>query len=306
MTLAQFHPRSDLPCMIGSPLISLAFLLSAFSFGCGNERTPTVSMDGSTQPDYSIIPYDFGHPDAAFALPAELLEISGLSAFDSTHLVAVQDEEGIIYFLDRETALITSEGRFSGRGDYEGIEVVDSLIWVLRSDGDLFSVAENGEGEFQATKHETDLHRSCDAEGLAFEASTQRLHIACKENPGRGYEDRRAIYSFELLGRLQSQAPVYLINRQGLDIRGNQFKPSAIAIHPQSGLLYVISSVRKLLVVVDLSQPDTILATRELPESLFPQPEGIAFFQDGTLFISNEGASGPATLLRFDEQTASQ
>jgi hypothetical protein len=36
-----------------------------------------------------------------------------------------------------------------------------------------------------------------------------------------------------------------------------------------------------------------------LPAALYPQPEGIAFLPDGTLFISNEGPSGAATLLRF-------
>lgn len=291
--------------MIGLPSLALALCVSALSLSCNSDREPAFRPTG-TAPDTTVIPYDFEHPDAAFALPAELLEISGLTVVDSTRLAAVQDERGVVFFLDRESALIVGETRFRGNGDYEGIEWADSLLWVLRSDGSLYSMDLAVADEVDSDRHDLDLHGSCDAEGLALEGIRNRLLVACKENPGRRLGPSRAIYAFDLSTERRIEDPVYLIDRQGLEARNNRFKPSALAIHPGTGFLYILSSVHKILVVIDPHDPERILEARELPVELFAQPEGIAFFPDGTLFISNEGVNGPATLLRFDKQMTNQ
>ena len=290
--------------MIGSPFLFSALLIWALSSGCGDGKTPAASTPNPTVPDSTVIPYNLNQPDAAFALPPELLEISGLATIDSTRLAAVQDERGVIYVLDRETAQILSEGRFRGNGDYEGIEVVDDFAWMLRSDGFLYSAEEIVQPDTESARYDLDLHANCDAEGLALDERAHRLLIVCKENPGRGLGRSRAIYAFDLLTLRRFEAPVYLIDRQQLDVHGNLFKPSALAIHPRSGYVYVLSSVRKMLIVIDPDHPGQIREMRALPERLFPQPEGLTFFPDGTLFIANEGVNGPATLLRFDEQIA--
>ena len=280
----------------------MALLLGALALGCGENTATPSSTPQPVEPDSTVLPYNLDQPDAAFALPAELVEISGLTAFDSTHLAAVQDEEGIIYILDRETARITAQGRFSGDGDYEGIEIVDGIVWMLRSDGVLYSTRPAFSRQMESIRHDMGLHANCDAEGLAFDAPANRLLITCKEHPGRGLRRRRAIYAFDLATERRIEAPVYLIDRAGLDAPGQPFKPSALAIHPSSGHLYVLSSVRNVLVLLDRADSGHILEAHTLPEHLFPQPEGLAFFPDGTLFIANEGVNGPATLLRFDER----
>lgn len=292
--------------MIVQPFMLAALLLGGLTSGCSENSAPPSAATHPVEPDSTVIPYNLNQPDAAFALPAELLEISGLTAIDSTRLAAVQDERGIIYVLDRRTAIIVNRGRFRGRGDYEGIEVVDSLAWMLRSDGVLYSAESVVESEMESTRHDLDLHGSCDAEGLTFDALAGRLLIACKENPGRRQGRTRAIYAFDLATKSRIESPVYLIERLGLDVPSNLFKPSALAVHPQSGFLFILSSVRKVLVVIDPAEPERIREARQLSGDLFPQPEGLAFFSDGTLFIANEGVNGPATLLRFDEQTSSQ
>ncbi|HHJ50461.1 MAG TPA: hypothetical protein ENJ88_06085, partial [Phaeodactylibacter sp.] len=51
-----------------------------------------------------VFPYDLEHPDLEISLPHELEEISALSLGpDSTTLLAVNDEDGIVFVLDRET-----------------------------------------------------------------------------------------------------------------------------------------------------------------------------------------------------------
>jgi uncharacterized protein YjiK len=76
-----------------------------------------------------------------------------------------------------------------------------------------------------------------------------------------------------------------------------KFAPSGIARNPANGHWYIISSVNKLLIVLnpDFSSP----VTYNLDPKMFPQPEGICFDSKGTLFISNEAAGGSASILEF-------
>ena len=283
------------------PALVLALCLSAVA--CAGDGAPPG--DAPLPPEAhaataAAIPYALDRPDAAFALPPELQEISGLTALGDAHLGAVQDEDGVLYVLDRETAQVVARHPFHDDGDYEGIEAVGEAVWVLRSDGTLYEVTERPDGTRARTRYGTPLGRACDAEGLGYDAAGGRLLIACKEEPGPELGRVRAIYGFALGQKRLSSPPAALLDRRRLDGAGS-FKPSAVAVHPRSGRIYVISSVRKALAVLE---PDgRLVAALALPDRLYPQPEGLAFFPDGTLFIASEGGAGAATLLRFSEVT---
>ncbi len=75
------------------------------------------------------------------------------------------------------------------------------------------------------------------------------------------------------------------------------FKPSGLSIHPLSGDIYLISSIGKLLIVMDRS--GKILDIHELDDKIFRQPEGICFSPSGDLYISNEGQGGKGYILKF-------
>ncbi|MBK7408618.1 MAG: SdiA-regulated domain-containing protein [Saprospirales bacterium] len=76
------------------------------------------------------------------------------------------------------------------------------------------------------------------------------------------------------------------------------FAPSALAIHPLTGHLYLLSSVGKLLVVLD-RETGAIIYVQKLKKSVHPQPEGICFDPDGTMYISNEGKDGNGLIHKF-------
>jgi uncharacterized protein YjiK len=60
----------------------------------------------------------------------------------------------------------------------------------------------------------------------------------------------------------------------------------------------VLASVGKLLIILDKN--GDIQDVHTLNPAEFKQPEGICFLPDGSLYISNEGKGGSATLLRFN------
>jgi uncharacterized protein YjiK len=82
-----------------------------------------------------------------------------------------------------------------------------------------------------------------------------------------------------------------------VDLSG--FKPSDMAIHPLTGQIYIVSSVRKVILVLD---PDgSVDGIWPLNEQLLLQPEGLAFLPNGDLFISSEANEGNPSLLRFNQ-----
>ena len=75
------------------------------------------------------------------------------------------------------------------------------------------------------------------------------------------------------------------------------FQPSGIAIHPLTGEIFIISSVGKLLIILD--RYGKVLDVKELDPVIFRQPEGICFSPEGEMYISNEGQGGEGYVLKF-------
>ncbi len=272
------------------------FLAASCSEPAVRPDAPPVAVADSAARAAARVPYALAAPTAVVALAPALRETSALTVLANGNLATVQDEAGILYELDPATGAIVGEQEFKRLGDFEGVERVGDDLWAMESNGDLYRIRRRG-ATIDAERFETDLASRNDAEGLAYDAPRNRLLIACKENPGNGLGRVRAIYAFDLRTMTLSPAPVFTLDRRLVDTR-QPFKPSALAIRPATGELYVLSSARTAIAVLT---PAGVLSTVvDLPEALFPKPEGMAFAPDGTLYISNEGPHGPATLLRFD------
>lgn len=272
-----------------------------------------------------IFPYQVNEPDQVLTMAEELKEISGLGLTeDGQYLVAVQDENGIIYYLDKNTGAIQQQIKFKDDGDFEGIEVVGKTTYVVKSTGTIYEVPENGQ---EVKKYNFELSSKNDVEGLAFDAKNNRLLLACKNKSGTDEEEvkvadnKRGIYAFDLDKKTLSEKPVYIITPQSVQdylsalpntsskekmlerfSEGDmKFAPSAIAVHPQSGNLYVLSAVGNILLVLDAD--GNVLQVEKLKKKIHLQPEGICFDKDGTMYISNEGRDGePGKIFVFKEK----
>ena len=71
-------------------------------------------------------------------------------------------------------------------------------------------------------------------------------------------------------------------------------QPSAIAIHPKTGDLYITDGAKPKLLIMD--QQGAIKTVKILNSKEFNQPEGISFSPEGGLFISNEGSKQPGNI----------
>ena len=276
--------------------------------------------------DYPIS-YELSKPDQTLLLEEKLDEISGI-AFDpvSETIKSITDELGILYSLNPTTGQIVQEDTFHKAGDYEDLSLVDTSIFILKSSGTLYHFENTlsiTSGDF--TKFNTPLNTFNDVEGLGFDAANNRLLLACKGNPDLEQEsikevDYRAIYSFNLeQQKLDVDHPIYirkeafytfikehpelpkahkLLKRFEPQTKEFAFEPSAIAIQPSTGNMYILSSVGKLLVVLDSSF--NILTMVKLDKDNFIQPEGICFDKAENLYICNESKDRQAIIYKFD------
>ncbi len=261
-------------------------------------------LSACTQPTTNIsdgrFTYLLSQPTQRWKLDKKLEEISGLTYVNERQLAAVDDEKGSVFLFDTQEGEIIEEVKFGKNGDYEGIELVDDVYYVLRSDGDLFEI-QSLLSSPEVEKYETGLSRENDAEGLGQDANGRWLLVACK-NGGKlkGVEDSKSVMVYRYRTKNDKLTP-FLYQTPALfqkHLKGEKkFRVSAIAQHPITQHYYLLASANRSLVI--LNQKNEVIALAYLNRSIFAQPEGICFAPDGTLYISNEARSGKATILQF-------
>ncbi|MEZ4985780.1 MAG: SdiA-regulated domain-containing protein [Saprospiraceae bacterium] len=239
-------------------------------------------------------------------LGSTLKEISGITSLNETQVMAIQDEKGILYTVDLQTGNIVDEIPFDKDRDYEDLCLVGDHVFVVERDGDIYQVDMTSQDA--TIKYETLFSYRNDVETLGFDPRHNRLLIAPKEGAPDSMEIGEhtvGIYAFDLVNkRIKRQLVGSISEREigtiiGKNGKPHSFKPSAIAVHPDSGNIYILASVGKILIVL---QPDgnRIMHVQLLDSLQFPQPEGIAFDPLGNLLISSEGTNThPASITKF-------
>lgn len=264
--------------------------------------------------------FNFLEPEYMLSLPFELREISGLTDYSYDQIACVQDEDGIIYIYDLNSNSIIERIPFGSAGDYEGLTLVDSTFYILRSDATLFTVKSLNDSLI------VDSARlsipTWDNEGLCFDQRDNRLLVAPKSKLGKGpeFKDQRAIYQIDLADKNLKETPLFMISvneimefalerniplptREVHSLTDSlnyhlKFMPSSVSVHPKTDEVYVISAIDRTMAVFEKS--GKLLNFVTLDPTFFNKPEGITFLPNGDMIITNEGQMGTPTLLRFN------
>lgn len=274
-----------------------------------------------TKPEQSAsYPFNYvlDNPTQTIKLSNALEEISGIALLNEQTVLAIQDELGCLFWLDVATESVTRRLYFAEKADYEDLAIVGDSVYVLQASGRLHRIPlQSDSTQVQSQVVESGLAQGYDTEGLVYDARQNALWIACKDSPMPKKISRyqREIFAFSLSSHqlrpqltLTTQAiDQYLTSieperaqsiRQRLSaLKQPIIEPSALAFHPQSGDVYVVSATSQLLAIV---QPGGQIAHIEpLPEAIFEQPEGIAFSPQGDLWMASEGKKRKARIYRF-------
>ena len=240
-------------------------------------------------------------------MKSALKEISGIAFIKGKEdvLYAIEDEAGKLFSVTPGSDQL-SHSKFGKKGDYEDVTILNnSLVTVLRSDGSLFtfSVNEIGKEKIDSVRVYENILPEGEYEGLFADSS--KLIALCKNCPADKQKKEVSVYTLQQANgdslTIANTFKVDISIIQPKDENGKEkFHPSGIAKNPITHEWYIISSVNKILLVLD----DQWKAKDYYPldPSLFKQPEGIAFNSKGDLFISNEGGDGDANILLFRYQ----
>lgn len=241
--------------------------------------------------------------DARWELPDALREVSGLAATPDGRVFAHGDEQALIVELDvrRERTVKTfAMGRQGARGDFEGLAVADGRFWLVTSHGILYESSEGANGGYVAFRtYDTGVGTQCEVEGLAYDASTKALLLACKEPRVRALRGFVTIFSWSVPRRA-------LVNRTGLRVRVDSlarragvsaFHASGIERDPTTGHWLLVAARERA--VVEITPAGRIVAGAALSRRDHRQAEGIAIMSDLTLLIADEAAGRRATLTTY-------
>ena len=294
---------------------------------CEGQPSKVVQPALDNQDDTSyIFPYDLANVEDVWLLDNQLIEVSGLTycSLDSS-IWAINDEKAWVYQLDSSNGQILDKRKFGSKGDYEGVECIDNIRYILKSNGNIYKFKEGSE---KAELTKTELSTANDVEGLGYDKSTNQLILACKGSPA--LEDhpkkkiKKAFYSFDLTEERLNQTPIFEIydsmlidfveGTESFQLMGataskkinerlKSFAPSAISIHPASEDYYILSSVGKLLVVYNLEEG--IKHVEFLDKNIHYQPEGLCFNASNDMLIANEGKGLKAKVHVFKSRSKS-
>jgi hypothetical protein len=263
------------------------FLLSARCTGGG--RTRFESPEG----------YDFSKP-WQINLPIELDEISGIVYYPKdTSVFAIIDEFGWLYKIHLTGNRQIGKWKFSAQGDYEDLVMIDSIFYALQSNGNIITFTFGGKNT--VLKHDSQFpDKGNEFEILFYDSVLHKLSLICKDCDS---DKKKSLTRFFF----DPVRKTFDDTTMGIDVKkiaimmgekNLKLKPSAAAIHPITGEIYIVSAVNDLLVITD--QQGNAKISYKIDGKLFKQPEGITFTPNGDLLISNEAADrGVANILLF-------
>ncbi|MET0637108.1 MAG: SdiA-regulated domain-containing protein [Chitinophagaceae bacterium] len=243
--------------------------------------------------------YDLSEPDR-YSMPASLLEISGI-ALDRENpdtFYAIEDEDGKLYHFGWKDETRKIYSKFWKGGDYEDLAIVRGIVYVLKSNGTIYSfnLIDANYAEVDSVAEWKGLAPPGEYEGMYGDEKEGNLYLLCKNCKGSKQTETVSGYVYKVEKPSEYLLPPVPIGSFELDVEsirpfsGNVktgFRPSGFARHPITHEWFVISGVNKLLVVAGSDWK--VKSAFHLNGNVFNQPEGIAFDTQGNLYISNEG-----------------
>jgi hypothetical protein len=278
-------------------LVKIGSLLSLFTVvlycSCSQSNGSSNWASGDT-PDG----YDLSKP-FIMKLPVELDEISGVAFYPpDSSVFAIGDEFGWLYKIPLIPKKPIRKWKFSNQGDYEDLAMVDSVFYVLRSNGSITCFKFSDSNQVLLDQRDFPAHGN-EFEILYYDRHMFKLTMMCKDCE-TDKKKALTVFYFNLLNKQYDDSTSINVTQIAALIgeKKIKFKPSAAALNPATDELFIISAINKLLVVADRrGNPKQVV---HLDGKLFKQPEGITFTPGGDMIISNEAADqGVANLLFF-------
>jgi uncharacterized protein YjiK len=254
------------PCRFAG--LSLAFLLAA----CGKQHAVN---------------------ETTYNLPSELTEVSGLAAASADSVFTHDDEFAIIYeFRLRDGHILRTFalGQPTIEGDFEGIATAGGVVFLVTSDGLIYSATPGENGERVPYRvYDSGVGPRCEVEGLSQAPSAGDLLLLCKRLRNGSEDTLLEVYRWHIGAERAEPAPFLSVPLESLldEADRAEFRPSGIEWDPAGEQLVVVSGRNRM--VLYFTPAGKLLDRKRLSGERHPKTEGIAIMPDGRLVLADEG-----------------
>ncbi|MFS8082037.1 MAG: SdiA-regulated domain-containing protein [Ginsengibacter sp.] len=263
-------------------LFSLFFIKVHAYQGCAEPKNKVVLTSKE---------YDLDNPKILMLNDA-LSEISGIFFYEKDSSVfAISDGSGNLYKIHLKKPFNIEKWKFSGSHDYEDLFMLNDKFYILASNGDMTTLKFSPLGDTVYRQKNKAPWDNNEFETLFYDQQSQKFVMICKDCG----EDKKAMvstFNYDPDTRQFSKAPLVISTAKITEQLGEKkikFKPSAAAINPKTGDLWILSAVNQILVTA--TQAGEVKNVYTLNPHLYTQPEGISFTPWGDLLISNEAGN---------------
>lgn len=249
--------------------------------------------------------FDLQHPVSIQYLPTGLIPLTEIASMDSLHLMAMQGSglNGLVR-LNSDSNSFSILSPLKSKHHLSAFVQVDSTLYLFDDRMDVYT--STFPYDSSSTRKISQERPNWKSTSACFHQATHRIYF----NPEIDHPETnrlRAVYTYSLNKNRYVSEPLFsydvdaverFASEHGIRIHANRVTalkdtvfgltviPSAIAVHPKTNEVYILSAVDHSLVVFD--QFGVITNYSELDAGLFPNPTGLTFAQNGDLLISNE------------------
>jgi uncharacterized protein YjiK len=239
-------------------------------------------------------------------LPRFVTEASGLALTAEGRLLTHGDDFGRVAQLDSATLQPVGEFRLrtAPRADFEGIAVVPGGVVLMTSEGILYFLGEkdgesgDGADEYRFERVDTGFGRSCELEGLAYDAASGVLLLPCKVALDPRLENAFIVFRWSLERRAPAQPDRIYASRSSIarQLRTTLFRATSVEWDSASGHILVLSS--RPAVIAELAADGSVIGAVGLDPRHHPQAEGLTL-AGNRLLIADEGVNRRGTITAY-------
>ena len=260
-------------------LFSLFFIKVHAYQGCGDPKNKVVLTSKE---------YDLENPEI-LKLSDALTEISGIFFYaKDSSVFAISDESGNLYKIHMKRPFKIEKWKFSSDHDYEDLFMLNDKFYILASNGNMTTLKFSSAGDTIYRQKNKAPWDNNEFESLFYDAQTQKFIMLCKDCD-QDKKESLSTFNYDPETHEFSKASLEIKTAkiaEQLEEKKIKFKPSAAAINPKTGDLWILSAVNQILVTA--TREGEVKNVYTLNPKLYTQPEGISFTPWGDLLISNE------------------
>jgi hypothetical protein len=259
--------------------------------------------------------FDLESPSTVNSFPMGIDAFSDVTMLDSTHIVGINTMNGNVVLIDLNSNSISNQLSLSSEFQFVDIARMDSTLILLDSGNKLHFLLPPYDSTSLISMNET--KENFPTSGICFHESTKRLFLLSEVKELEEGQISCFLYAFNLNKRQFKEDPLFEINTSAIEtfalnnnlplpkktlsfdgdsLEGLSFNPSAIAVHPKTNEIYVLSTDDRSLVV--FNQFGEVMNFTTLNAVLFSKPTGMTFQDNGDLLITNSDLMRP-TIIRL-------